>query len=150
MFYKGCPLMNELYILDLDDKHVHNIKYEEASNCLFESHFYLTYYRLGHINKKHIELLHKDSVLKSFDFELSKICELCLLGKMTETPFTSRSERTSDLLGLVNTDVHGPVNLVKRDGFQYFIIFTDDFVDIGMTLKSLKNFKMRYINSWVK
>lgn len=87
---------------------------------------FISHYRLGHINKKYIELLHKDSILKSFDLELSKICDLCLLGKMSETPFTGQSERTSDLLGLVNTDVHGPANLATRDGFQYFIIFAND------------------------
>ncbi|KAL5673541.1 hypothetical protein ACJX0J_017847 [Zea mays] len=81
MFYKGCPLMNELYILDLDDKHRLRTVY---LNPTFISH---------------IILLHKDS-----------ICD----------------ERTSDLLGL-------------RDGFQYFIIFTDDF-----------NFKMRYVENIIE
>ena len=87
--------------------------------------------RLGHINEKCVELLHKDGLLSSFDFESFITCESCLLGKMTKTPFTGHSERASDLLGLVHTDVCGPMNSIARGGFQYFITFTDDFSRYG-------------------
>ena len=55
----------------------------------------------------------------------------CLLGKMTKTPFTGQSERASDLLGLVHTDVCRPMSSIARGGFQYFITFTDDFSRYG-------------------
>jgi hypothetical protein len=87
--------------------------------------------RLGHINEKHIERLHKDSLLSSFDFESFDTCESYLLGKMTKAPFTSQSERASDLLGLVHTDICGPMSSVVRGCFQYFITFIDDFSRYG-------------------
>jgi hypothetical protein len=59
------------------------------------------------------------------------MCESCLLGKMTKAPFTGQSERASDLLRLVHTDVCGPMSSVVRCGFQYFITFTDDFSRYG-------------------
>jgi hypothetical protein len=59
------------------------------------------------------------------------MCESCLLGKMIKVPFTGQSERASDLLGHVNTDVCGPMSLIDRGGFQYFITFTDDFCRYG-------------------
>jgi hypothetical protein len=77
--------------------------------------------RLDHINEKCIERLHKDGLLSSFNFESFDTCESCLLQKMTKTPFTSQSERASDLLGLVHTNVCGPMSTVVRGGFQYFI-----------------------------
>jgi hypothetical protein len=43
---------------------------------------------------------------------------------MTKAPFTGQSERASDLLGLVHTDVCGSMSYVARGGFQYFITFT--------------------------
>jgi hypothetical protein len=70
-------------------------------------------------------------LLNSFDFESFDICESCLLGKMTKAPFTGQSERTSDLLKFVHTDVYGPMSSVARGGFQYFITFTDDFSRYG-------------------
>jgi hypothetical protein len=87
--------------------------------------------RFGHINEKRIERLHKDGLVSSFDFESFDTCEYCLLGKMTKAPFTGQSERSSNLLGLVHTDVCGPMSFVARGGFQYFIIFTDDFSRYG-------------------
>jgi hypothetical protein len=87
--------------------------------------------RLGHIIEKRIERLHKDGLLNSFDFESFDTCVSCLLGKMTKTPFISQSERASDLLGLVHTDICGPVSSVVRGDFQYFITFIDDFSRYG-------------------
>jgi hypothetical protein len=86
---------------------------------------------LGHINKKRIERLHKDGLLSSFDSESFVTCESCLLGKMTEVSFTGQSERASDLLGLLHTDVCGPMSFIARGGFQYFITFTDNFSRYG-------------------
>ncbi|GKE66221.1 retrotransposon protein, putative, ty1-copia subclass, partial [Tanacetum coccineum] len=49
--------------------------------------------RLGHVNRKHIAQLQKDGVLESFDFKSDDVCESCLLGKMTKSPFTGLCER---------------------------------------------------------
>ncbi|GJS48850.1 retrotransposon protein, putative, ty1-copia subclass [Tanacetum coccineum] len=48
----------------------------------------LWHFCLGHVNKKRIAQLQKDRVLESFDFKLDDVCESCLLGKMTKSPFT--------------------------------------------------------------
>nr|GEY34134.1 hypothetical protein [Tanacetum cinerariifolium] len=61
--------------------------------------------RLGHVNKKHIAQLQKAGVLESFDFKSDDVCESCLLGKMTKSPFT--------------------------DGKRYYITFTNDFSRYG-------------------
>ena len=62
---------------------------------------YLWHCRLGHANVKRVSRLHKDGLLRSFDLESYDICESCLHGKMTKSPFTKTSERASDLLGLM-------------------------------------------------
>ncbi|KAK8670843.1 hypothetical protein V6N13_037457 [Hibiscus sabdariffa] len=56
---------------------------------------------------------------------------LSLPRKMTKAPFSGKGERASDLLGLIHSDVCGPMNTQARGGFQYFIIFTDDFSRYG-------------------
>jgi len=50
---------------------------------------------------------------------------------MTKTPFTVQGEKTIDLLGLIHTDVCGPLNTPTRGGFHYFTTFTDDFSRFG-------------------
>jgi hypothetical protein len=85
IFYAHCPLVNELYVLNLEDKSICNINMKRARlddlNLTFIWHC-----RLGHINKR-IKRLHKDGLLSSFDFESFDTCKSCLLGKMTKTPF---------------------------------------------------------------
>jgi hypothetical protein len=130
IFYAHCPLVDGLYILDLEDKSVCNINIKRAQLSDLNPTF-IWQCRLGHINEKRIERLHKDSFLSSFDFESFDTCESCLLAKMTKSPFTGQSERAKDLLGLVHTDVCGSMSSVARGGFQYFITFTDDFNRYG-------------------
>jgi hypothetical protein len=126
IFYAHCPLVNELHVLDLEDKFVCNINVKRARLNNLNPTF-IWHCHLSRINEKRIERLHKDGLLSSFDFESFDTCEVCLLGKMTKAPFTSQSERASDLLGLVHTDVCGPMSSVAKGGFQHFIIFTYDF-----------------------
>jgi hypothetical protein len=119
IFYAHCPLVNGLYILDLEDKSGCNINKKRARLNDLNSTF-IGHCRLGHINEKHIERPYKNGLLNSFDFE--SFDTSCLLGKMTKAPFTGQSERTSDLLRLVHTDVCGPMSSIARYDFQYFIM----------------------------
>ena len=117
ILYAHCPLMNGLYVLDLENKPVYNINAKRLRPNDLNTTF-IWHSRLGHINEKHIEILHKDGLLSSFDFELFDTCESCLLGKMTKAPFIGRIERASDLLGLVHTDVCRPMSSIARGCFQ--------------------------------
>jgi hypothetical protein len=144
--------VNGLYVLDLEDKSVCNINVKRAQlNDLNPT--FIWHCRLGHINEKCIEKLHKDGLLSSFDFESIDTCESCLLEKMTKAPFTGQSERASNLLGLVHTDVCGPISSIARGGFQYFITFTDDFSRYGYiylmrhkseSFEKFKKIRMKY------
>jgi len=120
MYYGRCPIVNGLYVLDLEDAEINSIS-TKRTRVDNSNPTYLWHCRLGHIGEKRIERLHKDGLLDSFDFESIETCESCLLGKMTKTPFVGQSERASELLGLVHTDVRGPMNSVARGGFQYYL-----------------------------
>ena len=49
---------------------------------------YLWHYRLGHISESKINKLYKEEFVDPYDYESLKICESCLMGKMTKTPFS--------------------------------------------------------------
>ncbi len=130
IFYFHAPMMNGLYIVNLDGCSVYNINAKrQRPNDLNPT--FIWHCRLGHINEKRMEKLHRDGLLHSFDFKSFETRESCLLGKMTKAPFTGQSERASELLGLVHTDVCGPMSSTARGGFGYFITFTDDFSRYG-------------------
>jgi hypothetical protein len=61
IFYAHCPLVNGLYVLNLEDKSVCNINTKRARLNDLNSTF-IWHCRFGHINEKHIERLHKDGV----------------------------------------------------------------------------------------
>ena len=60
-------------------------------------------------------------------------CKSCLLGKMTKTPFTGKSERAIELLELIRLDVCGLMTIHAKGGYHYFITFTDDQSRYGYT-----------------
>ena len=95
------------------------------------SEVYLWHCRLGHINKNRINRLAQERILEVSDCESLPTCESCLLGKMTKSPFTGKGERASELLGLVHSDVCGPMSSSARGGYFYFITFTDDLSRYG-------------------
>ncbi|GJZ91393.1 retrotransposon protein, putative, ty1-copia subclass [Tanacetum coccineum] len=100
-----------------------------SSNELDKSKLYHS--RLGHINKKHITQLRKDGVLELFNFKYDDVCESCLLGKMTKSPFTRSCERGEGLLDLVHTNVCGPFRFATKDRKHYYVTFTNDFNRYG-------------------
>jgi hypothetical protein len=86
IFYAHCPLVNGLYIPDLEDKSVYNINAKRARPNDLNPTF-IWHCHLGHINEKHIERLRKDGLLSSFDFESFDTCQSCLLGKNDQITF---------------------------------------------------------------
>ncbi|GJR23557.1 retrotransposon protein, putative, ty1-copia subclass [Tanacetum coccineum] len=91
----------------------------------------LWHYHLGHISKKRIEKLQHDGLLNSTDFRAFEKCVSCMSGKMARKPYTHQVERAKDLLGLIHTDVCGPINIMSTQGASYFVTFTDDFSRYG-------------------
>ncbi|GJS76889.1 retrotransposon protein, putative, ty1-copia subclass [Tanacetum coccineum] len=78
---------------------------------------YLWHCRLAHISKKRIERLQQEGLLKSTDDESFDQCVSCLSGKMTRKLFPRRPERATDLLGIIHTDVCGPLRHVSRQDY---------------------------------
>ncbi|GJU77495.1 retrotransposon protein, putative, ty1-copia subclass [Tanacetum coccineum] len=76
---------------------------------------------LGHVNKKRIAQLQKDEMLESFDFKSDDVCECCLLGNMTKSPFIGSCKRGEGLLDLVHTDVCGPFRSATKHGKRYYL-----------------------------
>ena len=119
------PKVNGLLNLDCGDTHIHNI---EAKRCKVnnDSATYLWHCRLGHIGVKHMKKLHAGGILESLD-----ACEPCLMGKMTQTPFSETMERATDLLEIIHTDVCDPMSVEARGGYHYFLTFTNDLSRYG-------------------
>ena len=91
--------------------------------------------------------------MDSFDFKSYEVCESCLPKTITKSPFTRHGERASDLLGVICSDVCGPMGTLTREGYEYFITFTDDlsryeYVYLmkhkSKSFEKFKDFRMKY------
>nr|GEU94498.1 retrotransposon protein, putative, Ty1-copia subclass [Tanacetum cinerariifolium] len=67
----------------------------------------------------------------SLDNELFDQCVSCISGKMTRKPFSHKTKKVKDVLGLIHTDVCGLLRHVSKKGASYFITFTDDYSRYG-------------------
>ncbi|GJU97128.1 retrotransposon protein, putative, ty1-copia subclass [Tanacetum coccineum] len=133
LYFNVVP-RNGIYEIDMHDlvpnvNSIYNVSNKRVKHNLDST--YLWHCRLAHINKKRIKQLQQDGLLKSTDDESFDKCESCLSGKMTKKPFPHSNERAKDLLGIIHTDVCGPLRHVSRQGASYFITFTDDYSRYG-------------------
>ncbi|GJQ92315.1 retrotransposon protein, putative, ty1-copia subclass [Tanacetum coccineum] len=134
VLYFNVIARNGIYEIDMHDlvpnvNSIYNVSNKRVKHNLDST--YLWHCRLAHINKKRIKQLQQDGLLKSTDDESFDKCESCLSGKMTKKPFPHSNERAKDLLGIIHTDVCGPLRHVSRQGASYFITFTDDYSRYG-------------------
>ena len=89
------------------------------------------HHRLGHIGEDKTNRLEKDGILGSLNPELYPACKSYLRKKITKLPFVGHGERATELLALVHIDVCRPFDVQTKNGYTYFIIFTDDLSKYG-------------------
>ncbi|GJZ64848.1 retrotransposon protein, putative, ty1-copia subclass [Tanacetum coccineum] len=116
LYFNVVP-RNGIYEIDMHDlvpnvNSIYNVSNKRVKHNLDST--YLWHCRLAHINKKRIKQLQQDGLLKSTDDESFDKCESCLSGKMTKKPFPHSNERAKDLLGIIHTDVCGPLRLFQQ------------------------------------
>ena len=85
-----------------------NLKRKEIDN---DDQTYLWHLRLGHIGFDRLNRLTKDGPLKNVVLGELPVCESCLEGKMTKRSFSAKGKRAKIPLGLVHSDVCGPLNV---------------------------------------
>ena len=81
--------------------------------------------RLGHPGVSKIEQIIRDNLLPPMEINKS-LCEHCIKGKMTRNS-VKEGERANELLGLVHSDIYGPLNCRNHCNKEYFITFIDDY-----------------------
>ena len=52
-------------------------------------------------------------------------------GKDDKDPVHGFVDRADDLLGIIHTNVCGPMSVSTRNGYRYFVTFTDDLSRYG-------------------
>ena len=66
--------------------------------------------------------------MKDLSVRTLPVCESCLEGKMTKRPFTTKGLRVEEPLGLIHSDVCGPLAIQAKGGYEYFVNLKDDYL----------------------
>ena len=138
VFIYSGNIVDGLYIIIPDKHELYNSKLDNNSHVKslkrlfpYTSDAYLWHLCLGHINSNMIQRLVKDELLEPLDFNEFPICKSYLEGKMTKRPFNAKGHKAKESLELVHSNVCGPMSIQARGGYEYFIIFTDDYSKFG-------------------
>lgn len=54
-------------------------------------------------------------------------CDICAISKLTRLPFPIRLERSPDILGIIHSDLCGPIRETSLGEARYISTLTDDY-----------------------
>ncbi|GKE54599.1 zinc finger, CCHC-type containing protein [Tanacetum coccineum] len=108
VFYFNAIPRDGIYEIDMHNLYpnvssMYNVSNKRAKHGL--DSYYLWHCRLGHINKKRMDMLQRDGLLQPTHDESHEKCKSYIFGKMARKPFPHQVERAKDLLGLIHTNV---------------------------------------------
>ncbi|CAB3988910.1 Retrovirus-related Pol poly from transposon TNT 1-94 [Paramuricea clavata] len=120
-------MQNNLYVLDISEKKVDCHDVNAATNEHLED---LWHQRYEHLSVKNLRLLRDQKLVTGLDFQSTKesdFCEGCAQGKQKRAPFPKeQATRASEILGIIHSDVCGPMQENSLGGNKYFVTFIDD------------------------
>ena len=104
--------------------YAHNFAYHAPQNECTLSSSLLWHAIFGHINYDSLHLLKKNGV---FGFPTIprklKQCDVCILGKHSKQSFYDSTSRACRKLGLIHSDLCGPIPVQSRNGNKYIMTF---------------------------
>ena len=99
-----------------------------SSVCTNVSQAALWHTRLGHPQPRVLKQLSSQFLLGPRPISShTSFYKHCVMGKMTQLPFSPSQSCTKFPLDLVHSDVWGPAPISSINGFRYYVIFVDDF-----------------------
>ena len=85
--------------------------------------------QLGHLSESSLKRMATKQMVRGFNYNVKNqidFCKPCIEGKMHRHPFsTDGGKRSSQVLGLVHSDVCGKLNEKSLGGGQYLLTFID-------------------------
>jgi len=83
--------------------------------------------RMGHLHHGALKML-KETVtgVPELGTKHDDVCKGCVLGKYAKATFPRSDNREDGVLGLIHSDICGPMSTRALSGAEYFVTFIDD------------------------
>jgi Integrase core domain/gag-polypeptide of LTR copia-type/GAG-pre-integrase domain len=102
----------------------------EFANAASGESIDLWHQRLGHLGARNVRLLGSSDLVRGIRIKGShelEFCEGCAKGRShRQAIMRNDGPGSSEILGLIHSDLCGPMQTPTAGGFRYFITFTDD------------------------
>ncbi|CAK9814306.1 Retrovirus-related Pol polyprotein from transposon TNT 1-94 [Anthophora quadrimaculata] len=124
----------QLYIVNQSDNYAMHIN-SESDNLL------RWHQRFGHLNVRDLRKLKSCNMVEGMNLRsnVNNVdCQVCDKGKICQQPFKSSNSKSTVKLGLVHSDICGPMRTESLGGAKYFVTFIDDHTRYTET-KMLRN-----------
>jgi hypothetical protein len=150
----GQRIGKSLYHLKVIAK---NSNPESTSTCIATSEkspFQIWHQRLAHVNRKAIQKMLKLNAVTGFDLDFNNavhsICEGCIFGKMTRSPFPSSSTKSESVGHIIHSDI-GIVSIPSPSGEHYYSISKDDYSNwTSVTLMKKKSDAAKHLIKFIQ
>ena len=110
-----------LFLLSVDE-----MNNNASSSAYLIDSFDLWHARLGHVHKTYVTRLQQLGIIPKIYDNMKNKCQVCAETKLTKRTHFS-TQRETELLSLVHTDLGDLKQTETRGGKRYYITFIDDF-----------------------
>lgn len=87
----------------------------------------ICHFRLGHLSRNHLNVLHKKISLYFKLYQWKMWCDVCLLAKQRKLSFLSSINRAFKILELIHMDIWDPFSKTPIHGHNFFITIFYDY-----------------------
>ena len=113
-----------------DKKENDSADFQAACQIEVQEESWMWHFRFGHMNFGGLKLLHINNMVKGYPLIdiPERVCEGYIFGKQhRETIPIRKSYRVRTPLEIVHSDICGSMQTSSMGGFNYFLIFIDDY-----------------------
>lgn len=126
----------QLYVVDEAEQPKVLITHEAEKDSFLRWH-----QRFGHLNPGDLKRLKSHDMVKGLNIKGNPMefdCEICDKCKIHRLPYKSSTTREKEVLGLVHSDICGPMTTPSLGGARYLVTFIDDksrYIEVAMLKK---------------
>lgn len=97
--------------------------------------------RFGHLNVSDLKQLQSQDMVIGLNLKGNSVqlnCEICNKCKIHQLPYKNSTKRENEKLGLIHSDICGPMKIPSLGGAKYFVTFIDDrsrHIEVAMLKK---------------
>lgn len=127
---KGSRTQSGLYVINFPVEGYVKENNVNVLSAVVEQNLINWHRKMGHMSLtklKQLPHLCNGIKLKSLKHDLNIVCTICTQAKQVKLPHNTVRQKATRVLQIIHTDVGGQITPPTHDGYNYFVVFIDDY-----------------------